>query len=58
MQADKVEVLEHQLAQIDIGLNHLLLESYKLDCSQPIKNQRVQPNLKDSIAEVLDVLLA
>jgi len=58
LQADKIEGLEHQLAQIDIGLNHLLIESYKLDCSQPVKNQRVQPDLKDSIDEVLDVFLA
>jgi hypothetical protein len=57
LNADKIQSLEFQLAQLEKGLNDFELESYKFDCAQPIKNQRVQPVLKDSISEVLDYLL-
>ncbi|WDH37416.1 hypothetical protein [Pseudomonas chlororaphis] len=58
LNADKIQSLEFQLVQLEKGLNDLELESYKFDCAQPIRNQRVKPVLKENISEVLDCLLA
>jgi hypothetical protein len=58
LNADKVQVLESQLAQLEKGLIDFELESYKFDCAQLVKNQRGQPVHRESMSEVLDYLLA
>ena len=53
---DAVQILEQDLETLNKSLN-AQLNSYKFDCAPRVGNQRVQPIMKDTIAEVIDVFL-
>lgn len=53
-----VEILEEDLRLLQEEIQNVKLNGYKFDCTQKVQNQRQQPLIKSTIAEVLDVLLA